>query len=273
MDIDDVLRALNGNLSGPEWNTFWSGSHWSEIDDKLPADYDADLISRTWIAQRDAALDIMRRCVDEWVNSGRRTKGMEAVRWRSLTRSPLARATAAAYWETSRIQQENDSVLRLLPPRQDRFGFDYAEWKAQQIVAVLLASDWRLQIARCRYPKCKQPYFLLEPEQTKRTYQDGIFCQVPNHRRIVAAARHLQDYRKAVDDVLVEWAADYLERTEAPTDWHEKRAIKAALASHLQKVYDKRSEKGSIPRTRSTVKANWVTRHWKDIQKHSKRRK
>jgi hypothetical protein len=261
VDIQDVVRILNGASSGPESNRFWCGD---EVDDRLPEGYDPELLSQTWIQQREIALLTVRFCLDEWINSGLRKDGSEAARWRSLKLAPVASGVARAYWDNSGIRQEDDLTLRLLPPRRAAFGFDYAEWKGHRAVALILASDLRLLIAKCRYPECKHPYFLLDKKQIKRIYKDGIFCHIRSHRRIVAAARHIAKYRKETDEWLCVAAAKYLRDKNAPMGWNANRVFKSALALHLERIYDKNK---SIPHTRTTIKANWVTRHWKEIER------
>jgi hypothetical protein len=274
VDIREVVELLNGTLTESESNQFWrEGS-------------DPDLLSPRWIRDRELALIVVRFCLDEWIDSGRREDGSEAVRWRNLKQAPAARMIAEAYWNTSSVRYQDDG-LELLPPPRDQFKSfpfgtsidefmsrtagripDYAEWKAHRVVALILASDLRLLIAKCRYPKCKHPYFLLRQHQVERTYQDGIFCRVRNHRRIVAAARHIDEYRKAADERLFELAAKCLRNRKVPKDWHANSAFKSALALHLEVLYDKSK---SIPHTRTGIKANWVTRHWKEIERRRRK--
>jgi hypothetical protein len=275
VDIREVVKLLNGSMTDLEEHQFWMrGDTFHEVDDRVPEGYDSESLSRMWIQQRAIACDTLRRSISEWIDSGRRKNGRESSRHRDLKRAPLAQALATQFWQTSRIIHKAGN-LQLLPPLGADFGFDRAEWKVQRIIAVIVASDWRLLLAKCRYKKCKRPYFLLDKKRTERTYKDGIFCRIPSHRRIAAAKRHIGDYRKKVQQQLTQWAAERLDGMHAPEYWwHENRRIKESLAAHLALKFDSEQGKHGIRKKtkrskedEKSIKVNWVTRHWREIEK------
>lgn len=176
----------------------------------------------------------------------------EGARNRNESRAQQAALEAAAYWKTSRTILETStlSTLRLLP--QDQSNFENPMWQARRIVALVISSDLRLRIAKCRYKNCKRPYFVFD--KPNRIYEYGLFCCI-EHNRFATVPIRVQEHRRKLDAKLIAWAAKYVRERAAP-DWQANVIFKEKLAKHLTSLIAK--EKAP---TRDNVTKNWVTRN------------
>jgi hypothetical protein len=208
-------------------------------------------------ADRAIAAEKVQLCIDEWINSGKRGS-KEAASWRALGQAREAAGEAAAYWETSRIVFDPLGAItnpRLLP--RDTQDFENASWKARRIIALILSSDLRLCIAKCRCRKCKRPYFLLS--KWNKIYQHGMFCCV-EHNRSATAPKRMHERRHQFQSKLIDWAASYV-RGNGVANWQENVAFKEKLAKHLAGLIAKQKAPA-----RDSITKNWVTRNSAQIQ-------
>jgi hypothetical protein len=141
----------------------------------------------------------------------------------------------------------------LLPP--DEKDFENAAWKAARVIALVLSSDLRFRLAKCRYPKCKRPYFILR--NPNKVYAHGTFCSV-KHNRAATVPERVIKRRQQFHARLIDWAATYVRQSGTARD---NQGFKEELAAHL------RSKISKLKRpVRDGVSKNWVTRNWKEIE-------
>jgi hypothetical protein len=240
----------------------------------------------------------LRRLVDNWIDSGREPNNSESPYRRSYRRAQIAGEAWMLYFQDfaqfKLLLSEGAPVLRFEPKlwEQVRDLWLQRESQSQQMrfyakaidfpvmnpedpenelmlvyrmiawvrhfTAAILLSDLRLRIAKCRYRKCTRPYFLLPHLPRKSPYNSGLFCCV-DHNRKETAMKGMKQRRAEADRQLLEWAAQEfsrLVRTGPDT------RVKEKIVNHLNERLARYSK-----RTRENVRANWVTRHWHEIQK------
>jgi hypothetical protein len=258
VSVKDILDLLNDPPEAGVTSPLWIGDGFYETNCAVVnPDTDVEKFSQRLRLDRQLAARKVRLCIDEWIDSGK-TDDKEAACNRIEDRAPQAAFETIAFWETSQIvavRSRSGSSLRLLP--RDRDDFESAGWKARRIVALVLSSDLRLRIAKCRYEKCKRPYFLLS--KTRKTYEHGLYCCV-EHNRSTTAPRRVQKRRSAFDAKLITWAAGYVNK-HATDNWQEDLVFKEKLAAHLTQL----AAREKAP-ARDNVTKNWVTRNWPRIQ-------
>jgi hypothetical protein len=259
VSLKEILSLLNSSEEVAIASPLWSGDGFYETNCAVvQPGLDIQEFCQGLRADRAVATQKVRLCIDEWINSGKRGS-KEAASWRTTLRAPEAAAQAAAYWETSRIVVDHLGAAnpRLLP--RDGHDFENASWKARRIIALVLSSDLRLRIAKCRCKKCKLPYFLLT--RPNRIYQHGMFCRV-EHNRSATAPKRMQERRHQFQSKLIDWAASYV-CTNGVAEWQENIAFKEKLARHLANLIAKQKAPA-----RDNITKNWVTRN--SVQIHAK---
>jgi hypothetical protein len=248
----DVLDFLNGTPEGRIGSRLWSGDAFYETNSAaVHPSTDIDDFCKKQRAARELAAQKVCISIDEWIDSGK--NGIkEAARNRNESRAQQAVLEAATYWKTSRTILETPTLptLRLLP--EDQSNFENPMWQARRIIAMVLSSDLRLRIAKCRYKNCDTPYFLFE--KPVKTYEYGLFCCIKHNRSATAPIR-VQERRRKFDAKLIEWAAKYV-RERAVPDWQASVIFKEKLAKHLTSLIAKQRAP-----TRDDVTKNWVTRN------------
>jgi hypothetical protein len=256
--VKDILKILNGPREAGLLSPLWTGDGFYETNCAVVQPRtDVEEFCRRLRANREVALQKLQLCVDEWIDSGKRDD-KEAACNRNESRAPQAFLEAAAYWRTSRTLLERSAdppTVRFLP--RDEKDFENALWKARRIIALVLSSDLRTRIAKCRYKKCKGPYFLLN--RPNKTYEHGLFCCI-RHNRAATAPKRIQDSRRKFDARLIDWAAEYV-RDHATPAWQENPIFKEELARKVTRLF---ARDGAA--TRDNITKNWVTRHQLEIQ-------
>ncbi len=254
----DILNLLNSPQEMAIVSDLWTGDGFYETNcAAVQLGMDVQEFCLRLRAEREIAVQKIRLCIDEWIDSGKRVD-KEAAYKRTESRASEAALEAAAYWETSRIVFDRlgtTSNPRLLP--RDGSDFENASWKARRIIALVLSSDLRLRIAKCRYEKCKRPYFLLN--RPNKTYEHGMFCCI-EHNRSATVPRRMQKRRRQFQAKLIEWAAAYVRRNGI-ADWQKSVPFKEKLAKHLVRLIAK-----EYAPPRDAITKNWVTRNWVEIQ-------
>jgi hypothetical protein len=237
----------------------------------------------------------LRRLVDGWIESGRKPDGSESPSKRDLRRATVTWEGLKIYFGTLAsyelvLSEEGSPSLRFeaksweqlrnetwLPrarqqirryARELRFPVKELENPDKEIAllsimdavvhdfaAATLLSDLRWRIAKCRHRKCPQPYFAIRKPSTK-TYANGLFC-CTDHNRAATATKNMVGKRTKRKERLIERAAHaFLELGEKPN-------AKEKLVGVLNRMISKDPNL----RTLDSVKVNWVTRHWQEIQK------
>jgi len=258
VDKENAIGALNGKLDPAGWSKFWLSNPW-EFDDNVPVAMlkDDRWLSEAFQSQRDVAFARFQDCVNEWIASGRGPDGSERASDRSYLKSPNASAVAARFWNTSRMimvfpggprpddwmirypglafhQADSPNLGRLihLPPEEDGYRFDFAEWKIERLVATLLSTNWRFSIARCR--KC-QTYFHLDDAQKKKLFKRGTFCSVA-HRQSFSAELCVKNSRATRQEKSMTAAVTYLlAQNKTDISWFDDLRFKMRLLEHVNK--------------------------------------
>jgi hypothetical protein len=243
------------------------------------------------------ATEELRRLVDNWIDSGREPNGMESPYKRSYADAQDAWDAWKIYFREFAnfepvLSKDGTPLLRFEPKSWERMRARWsAQWREQlrfyakeigfpvmspkdpenemmliyrvnswiqHFSTAILLSDLRLRIAKCRYRKCRRPYFLFPALPRKRPYTGGLFC-CTTHNRAESAMKGMKRRRAEADKHLLEWAAQELSR-EPRTDPDTR--VKEKLVIYLNKRIA-----GCSNRTREQIRINWVTRHWNEIQK------
>jgi hypothetical protein len=233
--------ALDRGLHESNWGRQWEGA-------------DHETIGLALAAIREKAVRKVQDAIDQWIDSGM-VEGGEAPGQRNVKRAPAAHREALAFWRESQNVIERETPR--LAPKFDSSDPEATEWKARRIIATVLFSSLAFRIAKCRYRKCGR-YFMLSGERRKKIYEHGLFC-CPKHNRAESAMRSVQGRRSAATKRLIDYAAQESLRIGRKADDDE---IKNELLKKLNQ-WIKRDR--NQPRDR--IKVNWITHHWKEIQK------
>ncbi|HKV77397.1 MAG TPA: hypothetical protein VJP02_04620 [Candidatus Sulfotelmatobacter sp.] len=238
------LQSMGRYRDDWNWGRQWEGV---SVDDQ--ANYLTIL--------RAEALQKIRTCVDQWIDSGK-LDGSEAPETRTLAKAPKACAEALAFWEESRnITERSGSIPVLhLSPKFSAGDPEAIDWKARRVIFGVLFSKLRFRIAKCRFAKCGR-YFILGNNRKKQTYKNGLFCCI-EHNRAESAIRNVGNRRKKATEQLIEWAAREALRVGRNAG---EAQIKEAIVRRLNERIAKDANQ-----TRDEIKTNWVTMFWDKIQ-------
>ncbi|HEX3105222.1 MAG TPA: hypothetical protein VHQ22_12295 [Terriglobales bacterium] len=258
VSLEEILDLLNGSKEAAIASPLWTGDGFYETNcAAVKPGLDIQKFCQSQRAEREIALEKVRLSIDEWIDSGKRGS-QEAANWRTVEQAPEAASESTAYWETSRIifDRRDTTAYPILVPH-DENNFENASWKARRIIALILSSDLRLRIAKCRYEKCKRPYFLLH--KLNKVYRHGTFCCV-DHNRSATAPKRMHDRRYQFQSKLIDWAVSYV-CTNGVGEWQANIAFKEKLARHLATLIAKQKAPA-----RDSITKNWVTRNSAEIQ-------
>jgi len=201
----------------------------------------------------------MLRLIDNWIDSGRNADGSESPTRRNHGRAQEAWSDACWYFkEHAQLQliPGEPPQLRLSAKWNKVWGTLEARARNGLIMATVLLSDLRFRLAKCRYQKCGRYFLLSHPRE--KPHANGLFCCTA-HNRAEAAMKGMKLRRAEATASLIESAAREV--------WRQKKQgrafrVKERLVATLnqQIARDRRQ-------TREQLHVNWVTRHWKEIQK------
>ena len=194
--------------------------------------------------------------IDALIDSGRNADGSESPKRRNHVRAPRAWEGACScfeHWSKLQLLPGDPPRLRLVPRLNRISGALEARTRNSLIIAMVLLSDLRLRLARCRYRNCGRYFLLLHVRETP--YANGHFC-CTSHSRREAAVKRTRERREKAHALLTECAARELRRQEG------KPRVKEKLVA----VLNQRIDKDPNLRTRQPVKKNWVTHHFPEIQ-------
>ena len=211
----------------------------------------------------------LRIYIDEWLTTGLNPDGSESPRKRDLFRTN-------AGWETLSYLEEyppvvsfsvdgsltvtiGDSDILGSSPKWNDFFLAMTK-EAQRLFTAVMASDWKQCICKCRHAGCGRYFVLRKPRQS---YRHGTFC-CREHQRLASALACTTYRRFWVGRELIDVAARKLVecRVRGP-GWHEDTMWKRRLATAISKAM---SHNPNLRANRKTVKANWVARHWLEIE-------
>jgi hypothetical protein len=219
-----------------------------------------------------------RRWVDDWINSGVDSSGLEKPSSRSFSSMTVPVPATGLAHVSVLAALENYVAFRLVFSEQDNtFTALIGEAKRQpgadhdpiekawdedpvSLLVQLLVSDWGNRISKCRYPPCGR-YFLLEKPRSGG-YRHGTFC-CKEHRAQHSAAARTKELRSQAKKRLIDLAARWLLRNSPDQDWQRENALKRRLAASLSLQI---GQQPNLSTTRDEVKVNWVTRNAAKIE-------
>jgi hypothetical protein len=128
----------------------------------------------------------LRIYVDEWQETARSREGSEAPFERRLSRTSTAKEAHSTYLvqhpPTVASDAEGGLHLRLADvpqgaPSGSEF-FTVIEAAALRMFTLMMTSDWKIGICKCRYPRCGKYFFIEKP---RSAYKQGTFCRRSEH--------------------------------------------------------------------------------------------
>jgi hypothetical protein len=230
-----------------------------------------------------AVVGILRKYVDAWIKSGVRQDGSEAPGDRSYHR--VAQAALDRYSGTldelmfaniSRFFHDSyelkiyfpgagDLELQVAPQKLEPSR--RAHQQATLLVVALLLSDLRYRIAKCRYDRCGQ-YFFLKTKVRKKLYAHGLFCS-GRCNRAVSAAKLTKRRRGMFNPTIITWAAELL-RQQKGKPGEDDIAKRKLLPKLNARIHRDKNPNFRNARERnhdgSYIAVNWLTKHWAAIQ-------
>jgi histone H3/H4 len=278
------LAGIKGDLGCDQLFPFVD---WELNDAAITYETEVKGLMKSLLDRREAGLRQLTGFVDRWIDSGRTPEGGEAAMNRSYERIPDATAAAHEFFRESKhlmmfpgmpnpdvwllppgIFKElvgspgsTDPTLQLLPP--DGGDFERIDWRVQKLISIILCSDLRYRIARCRGLVSKGKtcgrYFLLNDRQTKKTFKRGTFCD-ENHRQLFTATEAMRSKRAKVHAWRIATAAGYVATRRKTDEWFADRNFKRLIKNY---VNDHRRRQ-SLDAGR--IEQSWITRNQADIE-------
>jgi hypothetical protein len=179
----------------------------------------------------------LRLYVDEWLNTGVSGDGVEVPATRDLTRAPNACAAVRVF--TARTQlllwPVREGVVFVLPtesgPKQDSIA-ELPIVVANRLFCLFLLCDWRVRLAKCRWPGCGL-YF--ELKHWNRAYKRGILCpECRRGRSLASAVRSTADARDVAEKKLYRLAARrFRSRLVKGPSWQDDPTFRTKLIDFL----------------------------------------
>jgi hypothetical protein len=142
-----------------------------------------------------------------------------------------------------------------------------AHQQATLLVVSLLLSDFRYRIAKCRYEKCGQ-YFFLKGKAREKVYAHGLFCS-GRCNRAASAIRLTKQRRGRFNPTVIAWAAELLrqQKRKPGDDEIAKRKLLQQLNTRIRHHKDPNVREGRRRNHDGTyIALNWLTKHWDAIQ-------
>jgi hypothetical protein len=216
INLEGLLHTLNEEFA-PAWKT------------KIDADVNVDADVRSEYERLEVHIRMeqaetstkLRQCIDEWLDTGVGSGGVEDPRNRDLTKAPNASRAIRRYSRSRPVRFEvaPRSVAVRFRGDQHTDLMDFTGWngpmntpqsKADRLFATCCLSGLHRRLAKCRRPECGR-YF--ELKHWNRIYKRGTFCAKCNRTRSALESTK----RKREQD-----HADKLARTaEAITEWEQ----------------------------------------------------
>ena len=195
----------------------------------------------------------LREYVDAWIKCGVRQDGSEAPGDRSHDRviqlavdpsgtpEELMLANSFGFFCDTHILKINfplgskDPTLEVSP--QEAKPHTHVHQKATSLVVGLLLSDLRYRIAKCRYEKCGQ-YFFLKGKAREKVYAHGLFCST-RCNRAASAVKLTKQRRGRFNPMVIAWAAELLrQQKNKPGDGEtaKRKLLQIGRASCRERV-------------------------------------
>jgi hypothetical protein len=230
-----------------------------------------------------SASEVLRKWVDEWLDSGRDAQGAEDPRDRNFGEAPVAKAAACEYskrgkilllpdplsdskrlapWFVTASEMEFASKMRGMPPSGSK------DDPAEQLVFFLL-SDIRLKLAKCRNEKCGS-YFLLK--HWNRRYKRGTLCDpCKRSRSLESALKATEKERLQAKRELYELAGNrFAKQIRSSPDWYKDSKLKDSITHYLNDHIQRSVSLSAIymRRPRKGLTGKWVAhpKNWKKIE-------
>jgi hypothetical protein len=187
-----------------------------------------------------AMRDLLKRWVDEWLDSSKADDGVETPLKRDLSKTKRARQAVLTYSLRGNIRLEpgTDGLsLRLnilkagpnapLPAPQWRW-----DQLARQSLVLFLLSELRHKLGKCRTNGCGH-YFQLS--HWNRTYKRGIYCDAcKRSRSLKSAAISTSVARHEAESMLYRLAAKrFAKLFHGNSDWYRVPRVKRDVTSYL----------------------------------------
>jgi hypothetical protein len=207
---------------------------------------------------------LLRAFVDEWIETGRMSDGMERPAGRGLSSGvpPKAFAAAARATKDLRIFFRNDGGLEIFfAPYIGHCGLpELAKREAARFFVWFLASDWRNTVVKCRKAKCGR-YFTTKNIQ--HLFKRGTYCR--NHSSEKSAAEITTDKRKKKHELLLQLAVTGFRR------WHKETAKakqERVLKDYVAEYVNKRTpEEMKLVAPKWPIKTKWITRNEEHLRR------
>jgi hypothetical protein len=198
---------------------------------------------------------ILRKWIDEWLESGRDQGDLESPQTRSFKKAHNVGQAAYEFTDRRKIRfmgwLQNLELWLTLPSEGDSL---IAGDTARQNLVFFLLSDLRFRLAKCRREGCGR-YFVLT--HWKRTYKRGTLCS--EHQRLrsleSAAQATAKDRHRAEEKLYELTAKRFGRRIRSNDNWAQDAALKEQLVECLN------SEISADPELSRVYRAG-VTKKW-----------
>lgn len=222
----------------------------------------------------------LRRRVDEWLDSGRTTGGVECPAGRNYVDAKAVSAAVDTYSSRGKIclRGAGNSLQLWFDLQDGKAPKDGRAWPWQLFIdtvageklVLFLLSDLSYKLAKCRDPNCGR-YFVLK--HWNRTYKTGTLCDVCRRiRSLKSAAAATVDEREETQHKLHVCAAKrFRGQIAANSNWHRDPKLKDRLAHYLNgKIENSADLARAYP---NGVTGKWVARkaNWAAIEATAKK--
>ena len=201
--------------------------------------------------------------VDDWLSTGRGADGSESPFRRDVSRTRYALAPEHAILKGVPFPVAVSGLTTDLPHGSRDWSLFFMECiaTADKYFAELMMSDWKHSLSRCQYDRCGR-YFLRKT--VRQSYRHGAFCG-RQHQALESARACTDNRRKRARDKLVDFAARRLVEWRIDNArWQDHVPLKRRLAAALSQLI---ARDPNLAGDRDKVTVNWVTRHWRGIER------
>ncbi len=252
-----------------------------EFLDTLNDGEEESLIRRPNVLRPDTAMsaaELLRRWVDEWLDSGRDGKGEETPQSRSLAEAPNAALAAFSYSTKGRMRLVAESGGKLglwfevyvsTSDSRKTASVPGPEDFAQQKLVFFLLSDLRNKLAKCRAESCGR-YFVLK--HSNRRYAKGTLCdECKRADSLRGAATITTSNRQEAQKSLYQFAGKkYTKSILADPRWHQNPRIRFQMIRYLNSRIERSEDLRSIywSGSRKGLSGKWLawSKNWQAIQ-------
>jgi|SRR5215472_767103 len=221
----------------------------------------------------------LRDWVDEWINSGRDAHGVETPATRNYEKAQTVERAVEDYSLGSRMclmgfGQALYLSFDLFGQTEESVAGKFTLAPAIKTIAgeklvLILLSDLRFKLARCRHQECGK-FFILK--HWKRTYRNGTFCsECQRQRSHNSALLATANGRERVEEELhLLVAKQFKNQILADPGWHKDPKLKARITRYLNSRIERSAELAkAYPRG---ITGKWIAResNWDGITQTAK---